>query len=267
MVVSEPAVLSSMHGGVLRIEVARPAARNALDLETALALAEAVDRASDPDVRSVLLCASGADFSVGGDIHFFDGDRESLPERISTLVSTLHSAVLGLALLEVPVVSAVQGWCAGAGIGLACGADIVVAADNARFRSSYTGIGFTPDLGLTWLLPRLIGPMRAADVLYTNRAVTVAEALDWGLVSRVVAADDLASAAATIAGQLADGPAGAHGLLRGLLRQTGRDDLRLALQAEAAAVTSAATSAEGREGVAAFLQRRPPEFRSVAAQH
>ena len=248
---------------MLRIELGRIAARNALDLATAEALAEAVRQASGPSVRSVLLCAAGDDFCVGGDIHFFDGAADSLPQRIRTLVSTLHSAVLALAALDVPVVSAVQGWCAGAGIGLACGADVVVAADNARFRSSYTGIGFTPDLGLTWLLPRLVGPMRAADLMYTNRALTAAEALDWGLVSRVVPGDELAGAALALARQLADGPARTHGLLRGLLRSAGREELRLALLAEADAVTSAATSAEGREGVAAFLQRRRPDFVAV----
>ena len=266
MVVSQSAVLSSMQGGVLRSR--SPALRRATRSTSRPPRPwprRWTGRASS-DVRSVLICAAGADFSVGGDIHFFDGDRDSLPERISTLVSTLHSAVLGLALLDVPVVSAVQGWCAGAGIGFACGADIVVAADNARFRSSYTAIGFTPDLGLTWLLPRLVGPMRAADVLYTNRAVSAAEALDWGLVSRVVAADELASAAATLLAQLADGPAGAHGLLRGLLRKTGsrRPPARAAGRGRGRHLGGHVRRRHGKASPPSSSVGRP-DFRAVAA--
>jgi 2-(1,2-epoxy-1,2-dihydrophenyl)acetyl-CoA isomerase len=256
---TEALVHHHLADGVLQIELNRPQARNALDAAAASSLADAVERGRAPDVRSVLLSANGADFSVGGDIGYFVGTEKDIASEVSALAGTLHQAVLALAELDVPVVSAVQGWCAGAGIGLACGADVVVAGSGARFRSAYTAIGFSPDLGLTWLLPKLIGPLRAADLIFTNRAIDAATAEQWGLVSRVVPDEELRRAATAIAIGLASGPAGTHAVVRGLLRGD-RVGLRAALAAEQQAVAGRAASEEGIEGIRAFASRRPPQF-------
>jgi 2-(1,2-epoxy-1,2-dihydrophenyl)acetyl-CoA isomerase len=256
---SEILVRRHVSDGVLHVELNRPQARNALDAATASSLTDAVERGRAPDVRSVLLSASGADFSVGGDISYFVGAEKDIASEVSALAGTLHAAVLALAELDVPVVSAVQGWCAGAGIGLACGADVVVAGSGARFRSAYTAIGFNPDLGLTWLLPKLIGPLRAADLIFTIRAIDAATAEQWGLVSRVVPDEELRSAAIAIAIGLASGTAGTHAVVRRLLRGD-REGLRAALTAEQQAVAERAASEEGIEGIRAFVSRRPPQF-------
>jgi 2-(1,2-epoxy-1,2-dihydrophenyl)acetyl-CoA isomerase len=256
---TEALVRHHLADGVLHIELNRPQVRNALDGATASSLVEAAERGRFADVRSVLLYANGADFSVGGDIDFFVGAENDIASQVSALAGTLHVAVLALAELDVPVVSAVQGWCAGAGIGLACGADVVVAGSGARFRSAYTAIGFSPDLGLTWLLPRLIGPLRAADLIFTNRAIDAATAEQWGLVSRVVPDGELRGAATEIAIGLARGPAGTQAVVRQLLRGD-REGLRGALAAEQQAVAERAASEEGIEGIRAFASRRPPQF-------
>jgi len=256
---TEELVRHHVADGVLHIELNRPQVRNALDPATAASLVEAAERGRAPDVRSVLLYANGADFSVGGDIGFFVGADNDIAAQVSGLAGTLHVAVLALAELDVPVVSAVQGWCAGAAIGLACGADVVVASSGARFRSAYTAIGFSPDLGLTWLLPKLIGPLRAADLIFTNRAIDAATAEQWGLVSRVVPDEELREAARAIAVGLASGPAGTHAVVRRLLR-VDRAGLRTALAAEQLAVAERAASEEGTEGIRAFASRRPPQF-------
>jgi 2-(1,2-epoxy-1,2-dihydrophenyl)acetyl-CoA isomerase len=258
--VADGLVPYAVSDGVLHIELNRPQARNALDPPTAARLTEAVERGRGGDVRAVLLSASGRDFSVGGDIGFFVKGGPDLAAGIHSLAGTLHTAVLGLAELDVPVVSAIQGWCAGAAIGLACGADVVVAGAGARFRSAYTAIGFSPDLGLSWLLPSLVGAVRAADLIFTNRAIDAETAERWGLVSRVVPDDELLANAKAIALSIANGPAETHGVVRGLLRSRDLDGLRAALAAEQQAVAERAASDEGIEGVRAFVERRPPKF-------
>jgi 2-(1,2-epoxy-1,2-dihydrophenyl)acetyl-CoA isomerase len=251
---------ASVTDGVLHIELDRPQQRNALDLAAAESLVDAVRAAAAPGVRAVLLTAAGETFCVGGDIAYFLAAGTDIAAAANALASALHRAVLGLYDLGVPVVAAIQGWCAGAGIGLACGADVVVAGAGARFRSAYTGIGFSPDLGMTWLLPRLIGGPRAADMIFTNRTIDAETAERWGLVARVVPDEQLIASATEIAVALASGPTPTHRVVRGLLRDPDRDGLRAALDAELMAVTERAASPEGVEGIRAFTERRPPLF-------
>lgn len=255
---SAPVVVRLDHG-VLEVVLNRPQARNAIGLPTAHAFLGAVTRISDPEVACVLLRAEGDHFSVGGDLRDLT-DSESVRDRMLRTTSATHAAVLALASAEVPVVTAVQGWSAGIGVSLAVLGDVVVAADTAQFRSAYTAIGFTPDGGLTHVLPRLVGQARAGDFVLTNRALDAAEAHRWGLVSRVVPEAQLYSTASGIARQLAAGPRQAQRVVRGLLRDGGLDALRAALDAEAAAISAQATSAEGQEGLAAFLEHRTPDF-------
>jgi 2-(1,2-epoxy-1,2-dihydrophenyl)acetyl-CoA isomerase len=174
--------------------------------------------------------------------------------------SAAHAAILALAGAQVPVVTAVQGWAAGIGISLAALGDVVVAGQGARFRSAYTAVGLTPDGGLTHWLPALVGSARAGDLLLTNQTLTAAQALDWGLVSRVVPDDALAATATALARQLAAGPRRAQQVVRTLVRSGGLDALRAALDAEAAAISAQAADPEGREGIDAFLHRRPAVF-------
>jgi 2-(1,2-epoxy-1,2-dihydrophenyl)acetyl-CoA isomerase len=175
-------------------------------------------------------------------------------------VAAAHEAILALADLEVPIVSELQGWVAGIGVSIGCCADLVIAGESAKFRSAYTAIGFTPDGGLTWLLPRLVGPARAADFVLSNRALGSDEALAWGLVTRISPDEELSRTAEDVARTLSLGPAGAQAAALRLIRRDRRDDLARALDAEAAAITAQAASIEGREGVSAFLGKRRPDF-------
>jgi 2-(1,2-epoxy-1,2-dihydrophenyl)acetyl-CoA isomerase len=261
-------VSAARNGRLLTITLDRPSANNALDDVAGRALTACVREATGPDVGAVLLRASGRNFSVGGDLRSFaqgpDG-LDGMPERVRTTVEAAHEAVLALADLDVPVVSALQGWVAGIGISLGCRADVVIAGESAQFRSAYTGIGFTPDGGLTWLLPQLVGPGRATDFVLSNRALSAADALAWGLVTRVVPDSDLDQTAEELARSLADGPAHAQAKALRLLRRDRRDDLVSALTAEAESVIAQSASAEGREGVAAFFGKRPTNFHASAA--
>jgi len=263
-------VSTARSGRLLTITLDRASANNAMDDAAGRALAACVREATGPDIGAVLLRASGRNFSVGGDLRSFaqgaDG-LDGMPERVRATVESAHEAILALADLEVPVVSALQGWVAGIGISLGCCADVVIAGESAQFRSAYTGIGFTPDGGLTWLLPRLVGPARAADFVLSNRALTATDALAWGLVTRVVPDADLDQAAEELAQMLAVGPAHAQAKALRLLRRERRDELVRALTAEAESVIAQSASAEGREGVAAFFGKRPSNFHSSAPAH
>jgi 2-(1,2-epoxy-1,2-dihydrophenyl)acetyl-CoA isomerase len=248
--------------GVLEIVLNRPRARNAVGLAEAQAFLGAVSRIEDPTIGCVLLRAEGEHFCVGGDLRDFAAS-DDVRDRVLRTASAAHAAILLLAQAPVPVVTAVQGWAAGIGVSLAALGDVVLAGDGAQFRSAYTAIGFTPDGGLSHLLPRLVGQARAGDFVFTNRALSAGEAACWGLVSRVVPDTQLQDAARTLARELAAGPRQAHRVVRGLLRSGGIDELRAALDAEAAAISAQAADPEGREGLAAFLERRTPDFPSA----
>jgi 2-(1,2-epoxy-1,2-dihydrophenyl)acetyl-CoA isomerase len=244
--------------GLFQLVLDRADAKNAIDAATARQLADAAHKIRELEPRCVLIRAKGDTFCVGGDVREFGGPEGG--DAVAATVDAFHEALEVLAGLRVPIVSAVQGWCAGAGIGLACVADVVVVAQGAQFRSAYTGIGFTPDGGLSWVLPRLVGSIRARDFVLTNRVVGAALAVDWGLASRLVPDDELEERASEIASNLARGARSALGTARALLRRPETTTYFEALNEEAAAIKNAAASDEGREGLAAFLQRRPPSF-------
>ncbi len=189
-------VLVEISGGVGRLTLDRPDNANAIDLATARALAESAGTlARDRSVRSVLLRGAGDRFCGGGDVKSFADAGDGLDGRLREIVTQLHVAMEALASLDAPVVAAVQGSAAGAGFALALAADLVLAAESARFVLAYTGIGLTPDGGTTWYLERTVGRRRALELVLTNRALSAAEALDWGLVTRVVPDEELKAAA------------------------------------------------------------------------
>jgi 2-(1,2-epoxy-1,2-dihydrophenyl)acetyl-CoA isomerase len=248
-------------GGVGRLELNRPDAANALDLDLATALAVAAQElAARDDLRVVLLTGAGERFCGGGDVRSFADAGDELDARLRAIVTALHTAVLTIAALDVPVVAAVQGSAAGAGLSLLAGADLVVAAESAKLVMAYTAIGLTPDGGSTWYLERLVGRQRAHDLVLTNRVLTATEAMEWGLVSRVVPDADLRAEADALVARLAAGPTHAFGGAKRLLRGAPTATLAGQLDAEAAELTRAGTSRDGKEGVAAFVAKRAPDF-------
>lgn len=246
--------------GLARVEMRRGAG-NAIDLSMARALLDAARECEKARVRAVLLTGRGRSFCVGGDLKEFAAlSGERLARHLSDVTDALHGALRILVGLDAPLVVAVQGAVAGAGLGLVTAADVSLAATDAGFTAAYTAIGYTPDAGVSWSLPRLVGPRRAVDLLLTNRRVPAAEALEMGLVSRVVEAERLREEAVAAAGALARGATGAYGVTRRLVGRALSAGLDQHLDAEARHLAAAAVSAEGREGVAAFLAGRRPDF-------
>jgi 2-(1,2-epoxy-1,2-dihydrophenyl)acetyl-CoA isomerase len=257
---TEPPVLLAFADGVARITLNRPEAANALDVELARAFHDAVDEIVDAEgVRAVVLEGAGTRFCGGGDVRAFAGADE-LGSILEEVLSFLHPAVADLAELPAPVVASVQGSAAGAGLALVAGADLVVAAASARFVLAYTAIGLVPDGGSTWYLPRVIGTRRALELALTNRVLSADEACEWGLVSRVVPDDSLASETATLVRSLAAGPTRAFAATKRLLRSSLSMPLESQLTHEATEMVVAGESEDGIEGVAAFAEKRPPTF-------
>lgn len=255
------AVLTTIANGVATFTLNRPEQGNTIDMALAQDLRAAAQAvAADPAVRCVVLTGTGRMFCAGGDIGAFAGAGDQAGAFIRKLADILHEAVLVLAGMAKPLIAAVNGPAAGAGLSLAAAADIVLASEAAHFTAAYTAIGLTPDGGMSWLLPRLVGLRTAQEMILTNRRVMAAEAVALGLVTRVVPADDLVEEAAKVAAQLAQGPTAALGSVRHLLAASSTATLAEQLEREASSIAAAADSQEGREGVAAFLARRRPSF-------
>lgn len=248
-------------GGVAHLTLDRPDAANGINLRMSEELLDATTAlADDPTVRAVLLAGAGERFCGGGDVKGFATLGDGLGHHIREITVPLHAALSQLVRLDAPVVCAVQGSAAGAGLGFVAAADLVVAAESTKFVMAYTGIGLTPDGGTSFFLPRLVGVRRALELALTNRVLSAAEAQEWGIVTQVVPDAELTATAEALAEQLAAGPTLAFGgvkrLMHGSLEHT--LDQHLALESEEMA--RAGRSADGVEGVAAFVEKRPPEF-------
>lgn len=250
------------HGGVARLTLNRPEHGNAIDQNLARALRDKVGELSvNPDVGAVLLTGAGRRFCVGGDLKAFAAEGENASAYVRELIADFSAALLGLTQLPVPVIAAVQSAAAGAGVGLALAADIVLAADDAKFVMAYTNAGVTPDGGTSWILPRLVGLQRALDLTLRNQPLTAAEAHALGLVAELCAPSDLLRRAAAVAAQLSDGPTGAYAEAKRLLRSATLHSLPSQLEAEGQSVVAAFATPDGQEGARAFTERRAPDFR------
>lgn len=260
--VSAP-VLLELADGIARITLNRPEQGNSLDLPLARALLAAVIRCDhDPVVRCVVLTGAGRMFCVGGAIDGFAGAGDRAGDYLSELASTMGLAVSRLARMAKPLLVLVNGPAAGAGFSLALLGDVALASRGAHFTAAYTAIGLVPDCGLTWWLPRMAGLRRAQELILTNRRVGAEEATAIGLVTRL--ADDLEAEGRELAATLARGPTGALGASRRLLLDSGTTSLETQLELETRAIAAAGGGAEGQEGVAAFLAKRPPDFARTA---
>ncbi|MCA0242184.1 MAG: enoyl-CoA hydratase/isomerase family protein [Proteobacteria bacterium] len=250
--------------GVGHLVLNRPAAANAIDTALAAALVAAVQQAQLTDqsgaIGALLISARGPQFCAGGDIREFVARRDDLPALIRALLDGLHPAIQALATLPLPVVSALQGPVGGAGIALALSADLVLASPALKLRGGYSAIGLSPDLGAAWQLTRRAGAARAKHILMSNRPLTAEDCLRWGLVDELHAADALLPAAQALAATLARGARGALAGIKRLCDDAVTMPLHAHLDAERAALLRAAASADGREGVAAFIERRAPVF-------
>ncbi len=250
-------VLTSRDGAVLTITLNRPEVFNAFNAALHAALAAALEEAADPSVRAVVLTGAGRGFCAGQDLKEFQEMPESIRERLE---QTYHPNIRLIRGLEKPVIAAVNGPCAGAGLSLAAACDIRVAADAATFVPGFIGIGLIPDSGGSWFIHRLLGFARAFEWMTSNRRLTAAEAHAWGLVSEVVEADGLAARVAEIAAEYAALPTRAIGMTKRLFDHAYTASLDEQLELEAELQQAATGTADFAEGVAAFLEKRPPRF-------
>jgi 2-(1,2-epoxy-1,2-dihydrophenyl)acetyl-CoA isomerase len=244
-------------GAVLTITLNRPEVLNALTAAVHRALAAALKEARDPDIRAVVVTGAGRGFCVGQDLTEF---REAAGDIGTRLRSTYHPNILALRALEKPVLAAVNGPAAGAGLSLACACDLRIAADDATFVPAFINIGLVPDSGSTYFVRRLLGTARAFEWLASGRRLTAAEAKAWGLVSEVVEPDRLQARAAELAADLASLPTRGIALTKRLVDHAEHTTLEEQLELEAQLQAVATETADFREGVEAFLEKREPRF-------
>jgi 2-(1,2-epoxy-1,2-dihydrophenyl)acetyl-CoA isomerase len=255
-------VLFERDGAVATIRLNRPDRLNAIDAEAAHLLLEACRRAErEEGLRALVLAGEGRAFMAGGDVSAFHAAGDGAAELVRGLIGLLEESCLVLDGLRMPVIARVQGAVAGAGMSLMLAADVVVAADDTRIAFAYTGIGTTPDGGLSWSLPRAVGLRRALEIALLNQPIDTAEALRLGLVTKVVPRDELDAETAAIAARLAAGPTQALARTRELLRGSWRHTLPEQLALERESFIASAGTTDFREGVGAFVERRRPEFR------
>jgi 2-(1,2-epoxy-1,2-dihydrophenyl)acetyl-CoA isomerase len=249
---------------VLRLTLDRPDKRNAIDDEMMAALIDAIDHAGrDEAVRVISLGGAGDHFCAGADIvaRNAGGDRRPRVGSIQRRVPSLAHRLIPLMLsVQTPIVCSVQGWTAGIGFQLALASDFTVAASDARLWEPFVERGFTPDSAATWLVPRVVGVVRARELLMLGRKLSGDEAAAWGLVHAAVPAAEVAAAADELVAGLAAGPTVALGLTGWLLNRATDATLDEQLRNEALALELSSRSEDFREGMVAFREKRPPRF-------
>jgi len=247
---------------VMKIVLNRPDAMNALNRDMMQGLSDALEEAAgDRGIGCVVVRGAGEKaFCAGGDVAGFAADPGDVQRLLKEMTGHLHSAISRLAWMDAPLIAAVNGVAAGAGLSLVACCDLAIAADHSKFTSAYTHIGLSPDGSSTYFLSRLLGTRRAMELFMTNRTLTAAEALDWGLVNRVVPAAQLQEEAGKLAAQFAQGPTRAYGGIKKLLMMAPNDTLESQLEREARQIGELSVTEDGIEGVRAFVEKRKPRF-------
>jgi len=261
-VITDGPVLLDVGGGIAHLRLNRPDAANGMSVELLKALHEAIMRCHGmSDLRVLLLSGEGKNFCAGGDVQTFAAQGEKLPEYVRPATAYLQNAVAALMRLEAPVVVAVQGFAAGGGgFGLVCAADMVVAANTAKFLAGGTRVGMAPDAGVSVTLPRLVGLRKATEILLTNPVISADEARELGIVNRVVPEDQLSEGAMALAKELAEGAPLALAATKRLLWSGLGLGVEACLPEEARTVSALSGTADAREGLAAVIERRKPVF-------
>jgi 2-(1,2-epoxy-1,2-dihydrophenyl)acetyl-CoA isomerase len=253
-------ILVEQAEGVATVTLNRPDRYNALNHTVSAELVTVFKQVQKSEaIRCLLLTGAGKGFCAGQDLNDVDGRNADFSFR-EHLQNTYNKMVSWMRSLEKPIVVAVNGACVGAGLGLALAGDIRYASDQARFRSAFIGIGLVPDTGVSYWLPRLIGPARAAEMLFTNDLIAAATAAQMGLINRVLPHDQLLPAAKALALRLAAGPTRGIGLTKRALNHSWGASFGEQLDYEAHLQEIAGHTADYREGVTAFGEKRAPRF-------
>jgi 2-(1,2-epoxy-1,2-dihydrophenyl)acetyl-CoA isomerase len=246
---------------VAYIKLNRPEAANGLNMTSGKELMHIAIRCDeDPEIRAVLLTGQGKFFSAGGDLKYFSESGDGLSKALKEMTVYCHAAASRFTRMDKPLVTAVNGPAAGMGMSFAICGDLILAAESASFTAAYTAAALAPDGGMTYLLPRYVGLLRARELMLTNRKLSAKEALEWGLVSRVVPDAELMQEAEKLMRALASGPTLSFGAVKRLVNVTFSHPLETQMEFEARAIADMSKTADAREGVSAFLGRRKPIF-------
>jgi len=257
-----PVLLESVQDGVALLVMNRPDKLNALNNELATALNQAFERTGkDDSVRVVVLTGAGRAFCAGGDLGMIGKGREARdPKQLEPILRAGMDAVLRMRTIGQPVIAAVNGAAAGAGMNIALAADIRISAEEAMFGQNFAKVGLFPDYGGTFFLPRLVGPAKAAELFYTGDMIDAREAFRLGLVNRVVPAAQLESEVKAYAAKLAAGPPLAMRAVKQALFGADQEALKNALEAEVVQQMRCFASEDSLEGIHAFFEKRAPNF-------
>ena len=246
---------------VATITFTRPDVANAMS-STCAAEVNEVSREidSDPNVRAVVITGEGKMFCAGGDLAEFDAAGDGARNLLLKMTGDLHVGLSRLARNPAPVIAAVNGTAAGAGFSLVMACDLAIANESAVFTMAYTKAGLSPDGSSTYYMPRKIGDRRTRELMLTNRVLSSAEALEWGVVNEVVPDGEALGTAQALAAKLASGPTVAFGRVKALLDASFDNALETQMEYEARAIADMITTDDGKEGLNAFLNKRKPEF-------
>jgi 2-(1,2-epoxy-1,2-dihydrophenyl)acetyl-CoA isomerase len=257
-------VIYAVSNAVATITFNRPAVMNALDADMIRGFRVVSERAAnDADARVVMLRGAGPAFVAGGDVTAFHRDLATMPALVPELAGELHRGVLALRRASKPVLAVVHGAVAGAGMSIMLGCDLVLAAAGTQFSLAYSKLGTSPDGGATWFLPRLVGYQRAMELMLLTDTVDAQAMQRLGIVNQVIAADQLAAAATTLAQRLATGPVHAYAETKALVNRALHDGLAAQLEAEALAFARCTATGDFKEGVTAFVEKRKPVFKGA----
>jgi 2-(1,2-epoxy-1,2-dihydrophenyl)acetyl-CoA isomerase len=259
----ETVQLEMREGSVAVITLNRPAALNALTIEMAREFISAVGEARERDARAIVLTGAGRAFCAGGDLREMRkvAEKEGRVEAFfDEPLGLLNECILLLQEAPLPIIAAVNGAASGGGCNLALACDIVIAAESARFNQAFVKVGLSPDCGGTYVLPRLVGTKRAAELMMTGDAVDARSAAEMGMINRAVADGELMNEALALAVRLAQSPTASIAKTKRLLAESAVNNLAAQLEAERQAQIESGQTKDFLEGVAAFVEKRPPRF-------
>lgn len=260
---TQSSVIVERHGAIAKLVFNRPDAGNTLDVAMSHALLKAAIACDeDESIRCVVLTGRGRFFCAGGDVKSFAAAGDDITSLLKEITAYGHAAVSRLMRMKKPLITAINGPAAGAGVGFAMIGDIAIASDSAHFTLAYSALGYSPDCGVSFLLPRLVGLRKAQELLLTNPRVAAEEAQCIGLVTRVAPAQAFHQQVDDLAAQLAAGPTRAFANARALLLESFEHGLEGHLDAEVRSLVKCARTDHGREGVKAFVEKRLPSFQS-----
>jgi len=258
-------LLYSKNDDVATITLNRPNDANCLNIVLCEELARAARNIdADPSIRAVIITGSGRFFCAGGDVNAMFAFGENLARDIKHLADEFHRALSTFARMKAMVIVAVNGTAAGAGFSLAVAGDFVLASESSSFTMAYSKIGLSPDGSSSYYLPRLVGIRRAQDLMYTNRVLTSKEALDWSLINRVVPDERLLIEAESLAKMFSNGASGSNGAIKKLMTHTFSNSLETQMELEGRLIAECAASDDGAEGIAAFNEKRRPNFKRTS---